>query len=266
MPAKKEVVKKVAKVTKVTNESKIKVEAKSLSPKRETSKPVRPTGGRTNELTIPVYSLVGQSSGTLELPKELFGVAVNKSLLSQAIRVYSNNEKSHNSNTKTRGEVTGSTRKIYRQKGTGRARHGGITAPIFVGGGIALGPKSRKVVLDLPKKMKLAALVASLSQRAKDQEVMGLDIEKVTGKTKEMANLMKVLGKKSVLIVGDEKTALAPRAVRNLTGVSYQMASQINVYEIIRHKSLLVTKEAVEFLKQRISKKEGGVKKTNATS
>src|SRR3989344_1873864 len=102
----------------------------------------------------------------MALPKEIFGQEVNTKLLAQAMRVYMTNLKKFTASTKTRGEVRGSTAKIYRQKGTGRARHGAITAPIFVGGGIVFGPKPRKVVLDLPKKMKKAALLAALSDKA----------------------------------------------------------------------------------------------------
>ena len=92
---------------------------------------------------------------------------MNEILLAQAMRVYLNNQKAHHSNAKTRGEVTGSTRKIYAQKGTGRARHGGIRAPIFVGGGITFAPKFRKVTLDLPQKMKELA-------HLKNQKVRGV--------------------------------------------------------------------------------------------
>ncbi|MBI2595903.1 50S ribosomal protein L4 [Candidatus Daviesbacteria bacterium] len=218
----------------------------------------------TSNLSIPVYSLAGsKTAASLALPKEIFGAKVNKALLAQAMRVYLNNQKSHWSNTKTRGEVKGSTRKIFKQKGTGRARHGAIRAPIFVGGGIALGPKNRKVVLDLPAKMKNAALVSALAQKADEKQVLGISgLDKASGKTKEMIGLVTRVqsqesSKKSILIVVGEKIENAARAVRNITGVDLLQFDQINAYEVIKHQSLVLTKEAVEKLQGRLlGKKE----------
>lgn len=228
---------------------------------RDDGKKVRKVG-----LSAPVYSLLGKEVGNLELPKELFGVKVNKALLAQAMRVYMNNRKGHNSNTKTRGEVTGSTRKIYAQKGTGRARHGGIRAPIFVGGGIALGPKYRKTVLELPQKMKKASLISALSFKALNGEILGLEgIGTASGKTKEMMGFVSnTTGKQgsskkqkhSMLIVGDKNIENVQRGVRNIEGVDFMGASEINVFEVIRHESLVLTREAVEKLQKRLSSPE----------
>lgn len=201
-------------------------------------------------LSVPVYSLAGRAAGTLTLPKEIFGQKVNKKLLAQAIRVYSTNQKHSTGSTKTRGEVEGSTAKIYRQKGTGRARHGAIRAPIFVGGGITFGPKPRKVRLSLPKKMKKAALNAALSSKVLDKKVMGITgIEKASGKTKEMAELLTKLKVKSGLIVTAEKTDNLQRAARNIEKVNILPVNLVNAYEILKHDVLIVTKEAVEKLK-----------------
>lgn len=209
---------------------------------------------KVSALSVPVYSLAGTASGTLTLPKEIFGQKVNKSLLSQAVRVYTTNQKTLLGSTKTRGEVEGSTAKIFRQKGTGRARHGSVRAPIFVGGGITFGPKSRKVRLDLPKKMKRAALLSALSAKAADKSVIGVSgMEKSSGKTKEMAKLLnKITGKdakiKSALIMTDGKADNAVRAARNIPGISILPANMINAYEILKHDMLILTKEAVEKL------------------
>ena len=105
-------------------------------------------------LSAPVFSLAGTAVGNVSLPKETFGAKVNEKLLAQAVRVYSTNQKVMPGSTKKRGEVHGTTAKMYKQKGTGRARHGAKTAPIFVGGGVAFGPKPRKIQLHLPPKMK----------------------------------------------------------------------------------------------------------------
>lgn len=206
-------------------------------------------------LSIPVLSLLGKEVSTLTLPKEIFGVEINKSLISQALHIYQSNQKSHWAHTKTRGEVQGSTRKIWKQKGTGRARHGSITAPIFVGGGIALGPKSRKVELEFPKKMRKAALLSVLSQKLTDQQIVGIGgLEKVTGKTSQMVKFSKALGKKSILIVGSEKQEMVERSVANLKSVEYSTATNLNVLDIVRYNTLVITAEAVAKLAKRVSK------------
>ena len=204
-------------------------------------------------LSVPVYSLAGSKTGLLALPKEIFGAKVNKNLLSQAIRVYTTNQKSLLAKTKTRGEVEGSTVKIYRQKGTGRARHGAIRAPIFVGGGIVFGPRVRKVRLNLPQRMKKAALISALSVKLADKSIAGLSgVEKVSGKTKEMFDLLtKISGNKKVkstLIVTSEKSDNVARAVRNIPVVDNLSNNLINAYEVLRHDMLLITKDAVEAL------------------
>ncbi len=218
-----------------------KVVAKEVAPKAPVKLPA---------FSVPTYSLLGKESTPLALPKEIFGAPINKALLKQAMRVYMTNQKSLLGSTKTRGDVTGSTAKIFRQKGTGRARHGGIRAPIFVGGGITFGPKSRKVTLDLPKKMKKAALISALSSKMFDKNVFGvIGLDKATGKTKEVANFLQVLGKKSVLVVTTEKQDNVVRSFRNLKGVVVMPVTELNAYEVIRHSNLLISKEAVEKLK-----------------
>lgn len=250
--------------TKVLKKESTKKKTTSLRAKAKQSSLIKiatkPTASRNDKLSVPVYSLAGRSSGTLSLPKEIFGGEVNKKLLSQALRVYTANQKTLPGSTKTRGEVVGSTAKVWRQKGTGRARHGAIRAPIFVGGGITFGPKYRKVRLDLPPKMKKSALLSALATKLTDKKIMGLTgIEKASGKTKEIAKLMSVISRQtsdkkqktaSALIVTGDKVDNVSRAVRNIPKVSTLPANLINVYEVLRHDMLMVTKEAVERLKK----------------
>jgi len=256
-------------VKKKVTSNKVQVTSKKIIVSKETSRLVSArsknkisvrASSRTTSFSVPVYSLVGKASGTFELPKEIFRGKVNKKLLAQALRVYMSNQKSHPGSTKTRGEVQGSTAKIYRQKGTGRARHGAKKAPIFVGGGIVFGPTPRRSRLDLPRKMKKAALISALSSKAIDAEIIALTgLEKATGKTKEMAKLVssvishQSLDKKkqknvSSLIVTGEKMDNIVRGVRNIPGIDVLPANQINAYEILRHQILLLTKEAVTIL------------------
>src|SRR3989344_6029979 len=154
--------------------SKLKIETKSSAKDGKVARVRVSSASKTTKkgsLFAPVYDLKGAKSGTLALPKEVFGTKVNNSLMAQAVRVYLANQRQGNATTKTRGEVQGSSKKIYRQKGTGRARHGSLRAPIFVKGGIVFGPKPRDFSLDLPKKMKRKALFSSLSAKAADSEV-----------------------------------------------------------------------------------------------
>ena len=217
-------------------------------------------------LSIPVYTLSGEENGILSLPEGIFGQKVNKKLLAQAVRVYSTNEKFLTGSTKTRGEVRGSTIKIYRQKGTGRARHGGIRAPIFVGGGIVFGPSPRKVTLDLSKRMKRAALISALSSKVSEKNAIGISgLEKISGKTKEFVNFLEKTLKngkkiKSTLIITGEKMDNVFRSVKNIQNITTLPFNLINTYQVIKHEALVLTKEAVEKLASAINNPESSEK------
>ncbi len=218
--------------------------AKTTEPK--TKKPAAP---KATGLNVPVYSLAGKEAGTLELPEEMFGAPVNQQILKQALRVYMTNKKGHHGNTKTRGEVTGSTRKIGNQKGSGNARHGSIKAPIFIGGGIALGPRTRTVRLELPKKMKKAALISAFSAKAAEGSIMAVDgLDKAAGKTKEMVAFLKAVNKKSALFITATKKDEVVRSVRNIQGSDVTFASQVNALDIISHQTVFISKDAVSRL------------------
>lgn len=231
------------------------VKKETTTEKRDTAKATGARKPKTDGLSIPVYSLEGRPAGTMTLSKELFGAKVNKSLLAQALRIYSNNQKTHRSHTKTRSEVRGSTRKIRAQKGTGGARHGSIKASIFVGGGIALGPKFRKTTLALPKKMRKAALIAALSDKMAEKGIIGISgLEKATGKTSQMATFIKNVNCGSTILVVDEKQDNAMRAVRNLPKFEMTTADQLNILSIIKYKTLILTKDAIQKLESRVKK------------
>ncbi len=226
----------------------VKVSNKKVNKVEEVTKPVIK---KTTGLSVPVYTLSGRASGTMSLPKDVFGAKVNQTLLAQAVRVYSANEARLPGSTKKRGEVHGTTAKMYKQKGTGRARHGAKTAPLFVGGGVAFGPKPRKNNLSLPQKMRKSALISALSDKAQEKNIFAITgLDKATGKTKEVANLIeKVASKQSTLIITGEKLENFSRAAKNIHGVSVVPVNLINAYEVLRHQVLLLTKEGVEKLK-----------------
>ena len=136
---------------------------KTVASKKTVEKQVKKELPKETTLKQSVYDTKGNLAESIVLPKEIFDVKVNDPLMAQAVRVYLANQRRGTVKTKSRGEVKISTRKIYRQKGTGRARHGAASAPIFVGGGIAFGPRQRDYSLKLNQKMKKAALFIQLS-------------------------------------------------------------------------------------------------------
>ncbi len=246
---------------------KVKLEAKKVTVKKTVVKAPVKTAVKTQKtggLSVDVFSTSGIKSGTLELPKEIFGGKINNPLMAQAVRVYLANQRTGTASTKTRGEVEGSSRKIYRQKGTGRARHGSIRAPIFVKGGIVFGPKPRDFSLDLPKKMKKAAVVSALSAKAKDGEIRIVSgLEKIDPKTKIMAKLVaKLSGNKKVktLLVtsGSSKDGLTNlfRASRNIKEVQLLSANLLNTYELLNSRQVLFMREAIEVLNKNFTREK----------
>ena len=187
--------------------------------------------------------------------------------MAQAVRVYLANQRKGTHSTKTRGEVEGSTAKIYRQKGTGRARHGSKRAPIFVKGGVVFGPKPRDYSLKLPKKMRRLALFSSLTTKKDEGKIVVLSgLEKIEAKTNKMADVVKNLNleeknKKILLITPDTINAFENvyKATRNLKGVSIVSAKMLNTYEVLNSKTVLLMKASIEvlennFLKEKLAK------------
>ncbi|MBI2443035.1 MAG: 50S ribosomal protein L4 [Candidatus Levybacteria bacterium] len=201
-------------------------------------------------VSAKVVDVTGKDAGTIKLPSDIFSASINDVLIAQAIRVFLANQRSGTSSTKTRGEVTGSTRKIYRQKGTGRARHGGIRAPIFVGGGIVFGPKPRDHSLTMSKKMKKKALFSSLSARRGDNALTFVTgVEKLQPKTKEAAKMLANItsaDEKHVLFVMSEDADSVKRAFRNLPQVTLLPYSQLTTYAVMAAGSIVFTKDAAE--------------------
>ncbi len=205
-----------------------------------------------------IVDVTGASKGNMTLPSEIFGATPNKALIAQAVRVYLANQRTGTASTQTRGEVIGSTRKIYRQKGTGRARHGAIKAPIFVGGGVAHGPHPHDFGLDFPKKMRKAALISALSQKAQEGAIRVVEGD-FSGKTKEVAKLFKTMelaakGKvKRVLLVTDGNEN-ATRGAQNIGGVEIETAATVSTYIVMVSRNIIFLKNSVDVLQKRLAK------------
>lgn len=235
---------------------------KAVAPKKVALKTVVKKGTvkpATSSVKVELFDLKGKVIENMSLPKEIFGVDVNSPLMAQAVRVYLANQRRGTVRTKSRGEVNISTRKIYRQKGTGRARHGAASAPIFVGGGIAHGPKPRDYSLSIPKKMKKKALFSALSAKVKDGEVRALlGLEKIEPKTKKMADVLKNLNLtgRILVVTPDSKQDNIFRAGKNIEGVRIMSANLINTYEVLSTKQIVFMKDSIDSLKNTYFKEE----------
>lgn len=226
-----------------------------------TKTPVAKQTKRKNKLEIDIYDIKGRVVEAIALPQEIFGAKINNQLMSQAVRVYLANQRRGTASTKTRGEVAGSTRKIQRQKGTGRARHGSIRAPIFVHGGVVFGPKPKDYSLKLSKKMRKVALFSALSAKVKDGGIKVVSgLEKITPKTKFMTSVLQKLGllnkNEKILLVLPKKLEEIQRAARNIQNVEIIYAYQLNTYDILRNKTLFLLKDSIVALEKHFLPKE----------
>lgn len=211
-------------------------------------------------MKLPVFDLKGAKLEAWNFDEKSLG-SVNEVLLAQALRVYESNSHQKTSKVKTRGEVNGTTKKIYRQKGTGNARHGARYAPIFVGGGIAFGPTGvRPNNLILPKKMRARALATSLLLKLQSSLVSGLDsVTKVEGKTSKLAELLNTIAghpKNRVLVVTEDKADSLYRGLKNIQAVTMKRAALVNAYDLVYFDHLVVTKDALDSLVSRAMMKK----------
>jgi large subunit ribosomal protein L4 len=201
-----------------------------------------------------LYQFTGAVAGQVDLPEAVFGLKVKNSHLHRGVMTYLSNQRLGTQSTKTRGDVSGGGKKPFAQKGTGQARQGSSRAVQYVGGGIAHGPHPRDFSLGLPKKMRKQALAESLSEKALKGEV--LVVEGMTfdsPKTKTASAFLKALGVngKSVLVVLDKGQDTIGKSFRNLRGVRVLFRDNLNVYDVLRHEVLVLTKPVVDGLAAR---------------
>ena len=203
---------------------------------------------------IKVIDLDNKAVGEIDLAPGVFDVPVRSDLLQRVVQWQLNRRQAGTHKTKTYGEVAGSTRKIVKQKGSGGARHGGIRAPQFRGGGKAFGPVPRSHATDLPKKVRALALRTALSAKVKEGRLIILDDAKLAeGKTKILAAKFGVLGWKSVLIIGGPVLDVNfARAARNIPHIDVLPQQGCNVYDILRRETLVLTRAAVAHLEERL--------------
>jgi large subunit ribosomal protein L4 len=203
-------------------------------------------------MQAPVYNLAGEVVENIEISDKVFGVPFNEALVHQSVLRQQANARQGNASTKTRGNVSGSTRKLYKQKGTGSARAGSIKSPLRRGGGIVFGPHPRDYHQAMPKSMRRLALRCVLSAKLEDGEMKILESLKLDEiKTK---NVVSILGAmqvdKTTLVVTGEANGNLVKSARNLAGVKTLPANLLNVVDIISHNTLLIEVDAVRKAEQ----------------
>lgn len=206
--------------------------------------------------SVEIVDLTNTAVGSIELADSVFGAEVNEALLYEAVRQYTAARRSGSAATKTRHEVAGSGKKLWKQKGTGRARMGSIRSPLWRHGGTVHGPQPRSYEYKLPRKMLLGALRSALSAKLRDGE---LRVVRAFGladhKTRNMLTVLgKLNAKKTVLLVEVGENTNLDRASRNLKGVKLVPTRDVSVYDLLKHEEVLLTESAAKRLSEALAK------------
>ncbi len=205
-------------------------------------------------MELNITTLEGKSAGTLAVSESVFGLAPRADILQRMVRYQLARRRAGTHKTKRRSEIARTGKKIYRQKGSGGARHGAASAPLFRGGGKAFGPLVRSHAIGLPKKVRKLALRHALSAKLKDDKLIVVDEVVATGKTKALRAQLGALGITSALIItGDRVDENVSRATRNVPNIDVLPSVGINVYDIMRRDTLMLSKAAVEALQERLA-------------
>ncbi len=201
---------------------------------------------------VPVFNMEGEQVGEITLRDDVFGLEPNVPLMHEAVRMHLANRRQGTHSTKTRGEVSGGGRKPWRQKGTGRARHGSIRSPLWRHGGVVFGPKPREYGFQMPGKARRHALRSALSAKVRDGELVVVDrLTLAEPKTRVMAGVLRNLkaGPKPLIVMA-EKDPNVVLAARNLPGVRLLPADALSVYSVLDSHRLVMTREAVARLEE----------------
>jgi large subunit ribosomal protein L4 len=203
--------------------------------------------------TVDVINIKGDKVSQADLPDEIFNVPVNVPVLHQVVKAQLAARRSGTACVKNRSDVTGSTRKLYKQKGTGRARKGDIKSPVMRGGGVVFGPHPRSYEQKVTKKVRKLALKMALSSKLVDNELMVLDrfeLEQV--KTKDFMAAIQRLEASKALIVTVEKNSKLELSSRNVPGIKVIRCEGLNVYDILKYDKLILLEEAVKGIEGRL--------------
>ncbi len=203
-------------------------------------------------IDLLVHNIKGENIGEVSLRDNIFNTKVNKYLVHQAVKRYLANRRRGTASTKNRSEVRGGGAKPWKQKGTGRARAGTNSSPIWVGGGIVFGPAPRDYSFSLPKKMKVAALKSALSDKLANKEIIIIDkLSLEENKTSKMVEILKNLQAfKKPLIITEKEDSIIALSVRNIKGAQVLPVSKINTYDLISHEKIIITKKALKRIEE----------------
>jgi large subunit ribosomal protein L4 len=197
-------------------------------------------------MKLPVKNLKGEQVGEVDLPAHIFGVEVSVPLMHQAMLRQNANAHLGTHKVQTRAEVSRTTKKLFRQKGTGRARQGSMKAPHWKGGGVAFGPQPHSYNQDMPKKMRRAAVRSALSQKLSDQGIIVVDkFEMEAPKTKELLSALQALGVSKGLLVLPGRNTQVELSARNIENVKTLFASYLNIRDIFMYDQLVVSLDAL---------------------
>lgn len=196
---------------------------------------------------LDVKNTSGKSVGSIDLDDAVFGAEIHEHLLWEVVKWQLAKRRAGTASTKRIGEVRGSAKKVWKQKGTGQARQGSKQAPHWVGGGSVFGPKPRSYEYNMPRKAKKSALRSALSLRALQNKIIVLENFSTDGKTKSVATALSALGTgNKALIVDAKDNGNLVRGAKNLAASQWLAPEGLNVYDILRHETLLLTKAAVD--------------------
>ena len=201
---------------------------------------------------LTLYDMEGNEAGTLEASDAIFGIEPNEYAVHDVVKNYLANQRQGTQSAKTRAEVRGGGAKPYRQKGTGRARQGSRVAPNHVGGGVVFAPKPRDYRYSVPKKVKRIAMLSVLSSKVAENEIIVIDeLTFEEPKTKEMVKFLSAVNAdKKALILTAEKDENVVKSAANIPGVETSYVGRMNVYEILKCNSFVVTKGAIEKIEE----------------
>lgn len=197
---------------------------------------------------VNVYNVLGEQVGEIELSDDVFGVEINHDALHHVVKNHLANRRQGTHSAKTRAEVRGGGRKPWRQKGTGRARQGSIRAPQWTGGGVVFPPKPRDYSYRVPKKVRRLAMKSALTSKVVDNKIIVLDeLSLNEPKTKEMVKILEnIKASKKALIVMKDKDENVIKSARNIPNVQTTLVNSLNVYDILRYDSFIITQDAVK--------------------
>jgi large subunit ribosomal protein L4 len=203
---------------------------------------------------VEVHNIEGKPVAQMELPDEVFNVPVKTHVLHDVVTMQLANRRSANPKVKHRGDVAGSTRKLYKQKGTGRARRGDIKSPLLRGGGVIFGPDGRTYAHLLPKKVRQLALKMAISSKLQEKALVvldGFDLAEI--KTKAFIAAMQALKLKSALIVTETKNDTLERSSRNVPAIKVLRSEGLNVYDVLKYETLVLLQPAIKTIEGRLT-------------